>query len=418
MKINFLLTVFTTFIFFCCHDKVAKQPEANLTQIEEKKDSIPEMNLLDSEYKLRERLTDSVLKIMTPNVPTMNLNKLNRPFYKHMVGVFNGDSAILNLNFAHLTYDGKWAFAGTVFIPSKVRAYEVWGVKSDTAKFLDFYVSDKAEANFDNLFTMLGSFGDKNVLKGLILDNKTLIQGVFEFQETNTEGVTQFDLSECFVNKPYIDTKKLLKEDRKMSIVYTSSLPIAKPANKKDVLFFLNNHLKLNSNCEIHCDSFIIEGTKAIDVALKDLEEDEHLRNSEYSVVARNSIYWNNDDLVVIFKLFWSNTELDTYGGAGVSFETYDIKRKRKLTEKEVFKKSYDEEKFAEAIDNYFNLEARYDDKGKRELLLNMSNGFTSKGFYMVGKGNHGWYVSPVFIPYKVVEPFLRDDFKNQYWKK
>ncbi len=36
----------------------------------------------------------------------------------------------------------------------------------------------------------------------------------------------------------------------------------------------------------------------------------------------------------------------------------------------------------------------------------------------MVGKGNHGWYVSSVFIPYQVVEPFLRDDFKKEYWKK
>jgi hypothetical protein len=255
-------------------------------------------------------------------------------------------------------------------------------------------------------------------LKCLTLDKKNLKQGVFEFKEANSEGGAQFDLTECFINKPYMDTKKLLKEDKKMNIIYTASLPIAQPSNKKEVLDFLKNHLKVNSNCTAQCDSFVIEGTKAIDAALKDLEEDEHLRNSEYSVVSRNSIYWNNDDLVVIFKLYWANTELDTYGGAGVKFETYDLKRKRKLTDRDVFKKGYNEQEFAKKVLEFYHFDEEPDEDGKVRLGLQMSNGFTSKGFYMVGKGNHGLYVSPSFVPYSVVEPFLKDDYKNQYWKK
>lgn len=416
MKINALLTVFIALCSFCCHDKVVKQFEMPVVKVENKNDTIPEMNLLDSEYELKERLTDSVLEIMMPSVPTMNLAKLNRPFYKYMRGIFNGDSAILNLNFAHLTYDGHWAFMGTIFIPTKVRAYEFWGIKSDTVKFIELYVKDRAEANFDALFTIMGHFDKNQVFKGLTLDNRNLKRDSFEFKESNTEGA-YFDMTECYVLESY---KVPIENNRKFNLVYAKNLPIPKSNSNKRVYSYLKKHFKANTHCSSFCSSFMAKGSKIIKKVLEDtLEDDFSQRDTDYySLISRNSIYWNEDDLVVISKDDWNKTTLGDYGESEVNFDTYDIKRKRKLTEKDVFNAKYDEEFFAKNILNYFHWEYTRDEKGKVELGIRMSNGFTSKGFYMVGKGNPGWYVSPVFIPYKVVEPFLREDFKKEYWKQ
>lgn len=415
MKINTLLTIFITLFSFCCHDKVVRQPETAGVKIENKNDTIPEMNLLDSEYEVKKRMTDSVVKLMMPNVPTMNLAKLNKPFYKYMTGTFNGESAILNLNFAHLTYDGKWAFSGTLFFPTSMKNYEVWSSKYEEQNHINLYVTDKAEANFDNLFVMMGHFDDKNVLKGLTLNNKNLKQGIFEFKETNTEGVF-FDMTECFVRELY---KGQVEDDRKYHLVYEKSLPTPKSNKNQRTSNFLKKHFKEDANCSSFCNSFVISGSKAITKELIEALKDSFpVRNSEYLLRSMNCVYWNEDDLVVIYKGDWDMRTLGDYGENEVNFDTYDIKRKRKITEKDVFNAKYDEEFFAKNILNYFHWDYTPDEKGKVKLGLYMSKGFTSKGFYMVGKGNHGWYVSPVFIPYQVVETFLRDDFKNQYWKK
>ena len=416
MKINTLFSVFIALCSFCCYDKIVKQPETIGVKMGNKNDTIPEMNLLDSEYELKERLTDSVLEIMMPNVPTMKLEKLNRPFYKYMTGVFNGDSAILNLNFAHFTYDGNWAFMCTIFIPTKVRAYEFWGIKSDTVKFIELYVKDRAEANFDALFTILGHFDKNQAFKGITLDNRNLKRGSFEFQESNTEGA-YFDMTECYALESY---KVPIENNRKFSLVYAKSLPIPKSNNNKRVYSFLKKHFRENTHCSSFCSSFMDKGSKVIKKVLEDtLEDDFSQRDTDYySLISRNSIYWNKDDLVVISKDDWNKTTLGDYGESKVNFETYDVKRSRKITENDVFKEDYDDEKFAGAIIDFFGWDKEQDKDGKIKFTLQMPNGFTSKGFYMVGKGNHGWYVSPVFIPYKIVEPFLKDDFKTQYWKK
>jgi hypothetical protein len=416
MKILLFLISITTFIF--CHNQTVKQQQTDNSAmpIATKTDSLPDMNLLDSDYTVRERLTDSVLKTMLPNVPTMNVKMLNKAFYKYLKGTFNGKAAIMNLNFGHFDYEGKLVFSGTLYLDSEQKMYEIWGEKSDTIPFISFYVSDKAEANFDNLFILQGHIDEKKVLEGLILDTRTLKQGNFEFRESNTEGCAFFDFTECFARKKYTGKQSENDKERAYFAAYANDVPLVKVSNAPEIYGFLKQYFSPSGKCPPIADSFVNQGVKVIEKALK--REGSSLRNSVNSMIFANSIYWNQDNLVVINNFVWDNTDLMSYGGAGVEFSTYDLKRKRKLTEKDVFKDDYDDEPFAKAIYAHFEWEEETNDKGKVEIRMNNTNGYTSKGFYMVGKGNHGWYVSPVFIPYAVVEPFLRDDFKKEYWKK
>jgi hypothetical protein len=118
----------------------------------------------------------------------------------------------------------------------------------------------------------------------------------------------------------------------------------------------------------------------------------------------------------------YAETEIYSYGGQGVEFATYDLKKKRVLSQKEVFKPNYDEDAFARAI--YKHLDWTIDkedlDKGGQLSLGShqISDGFTSKGFYLIGNGNHGYHLSDKFVAYEAVEAFLRDDFKQNYWKR
>lgn len=207
-----------------------------------------------------------------------------------------------------------------------------------------------------------------------------------------------------------------MEDGREYWVAYVDAKPIPLKMNKPDVYKFLSSQLKTNENCASFCDSFAHYGIKTI----KEMIETEgQLRNSAYSILHKNNVYWNDDNLLVLRKYEVENTALTTYGDESVEFETYDLRKKRLLTDKDVFKETQKEnELFDKSICDYFGWDYLYNKADKIELRLHSTNGFTSKGFYMVGKGNHGWYVSPVFIPYKVVESFLRDDFKNQYWKK
>lgn len=416
MKINTLLTISITLFFFCCHDKIVKQTETAGVKMGNKNDTIPEMNLLDSEYELKERLTDSVLNILFSQITPKDEKYLNKPFYKSMKGIFNGEPAILNLNFGHLWQNGEWAFEGNLYLEKQQKAYDIEGYQSEKRKYIYFGLIDAA-INYKELFMMFGHFDHQNqVLKGATLNLKNLKQDVFEFTENHTEGVV-LDLSECYIRKKYLykGEAKVWEDGTEYWVAHVNTMPMPLNENNPATYDFLKNKLKLNDSCTIICNSFAEKGLKTIKTTI---ETEGQLRNNSYSVLSKNNVYWNDDGLLVIRHHSVENTALTTWGDEELDFETYDLKAKRKLTEDDVFKKDYDEEKFAVALDDYFHWGEQYDKEGKRRVGVQMSNGFTSKGFYMVGRGNHGWYISPVFIPYKVVEPFLKDDFKNQYWKK
>ena len=143
----------------------------------------------------------------------------------------------------------------------------------------------------------------------------------------------------------------------------------------------------------------------------KVFSEEEHIRNSEYSVVYRQNIVWNDDNLLVVSDFDWTNDEIVSYGEANLGFKTYDFKNNKRLTSSDIFNKRFESDDFDKAVLNYFKW------KGDK-LNCNISEGFTSKGFYIIGRGNHGWYVKPIFVPYQAVEPFLKEDFKKEYWKR
>ena len=420
MKINALLTVFIALCSFCCHDKVVKQSEMPVVKVENKNDTIPAMNLLDSEYELKERLTDSVLEIMFSRITHQEITNLNTPFYKCMKGSFNGEPAVMNLNFGHLWQNGEWAFEGSLYLEKQQKTYDISGYSSKKYKCFFFNLTNTAENWIYPAYYLLGTFGEKNqTLNGQILDCKNLKQGVFDFKETNTE---EADLSsnECFVRKKYVykGKSKVWEDGREYWVAYVDAMPIALKTNKPDAYVFLKNKLKINGNCASFCEKFV---NKGINTIKKTIETEGQLRNSAYSILHKNMVYWNDDDLLVLSKYEVENTALTTYGDESVEFETYDLRKKRLLTDEDVFKmnnKEGENELFDKSIYDYFGWDYHYNEANKIELRLQQTNGFTSKGFYMVGKGNHGWYVSPVFIPYKVVEPFLREDFKKEYWKQ
>jgi hypothetical protein len=100
----------------------------------------------------------------------------------------------------------------------------------------------------------------------------------------------------------------------------------------------------------------------------------------------------------------------------GLHFKTYNTKNKKRMYWSDIFKIK----EFGDERDNMGKIILKYLewDKDNDDLNANISEGFTSKGFYLSAPGNHGFYITPVFIPYQVVESFLKDDFKNQYWKR
>jgi hypothetical protein len=404
MTFTLFLTAATALIF--CQNPTVKQVSADKTTISiaVKKDSLPEMNLLDSDYTVRERMTDSALQAILPNVPTMNVRTLNKAFYKYFKGSFNGEPAIVNLNFGHLTYEGGWAFEGTLYLNSKQKSYEIWGEKSDTASSLRLNLSDKTEADLEALFTLLGHFDDRKFFKGFTLDSKTLKQGSFEFKEVNTDGGAFFDFTECYARKKYTGKQTEEDKEREYFAAYVNDVPLAKVTNTPEVYDFLKQYFNSSGGCSFTADSFVNQGVKTIGKMLK--KEGGRLRNSVYSFIFRTTIYWNQDNLVVVNNDVWDNTELISYGHSGLSFSTFDLKKRRKLTEKDVFIDNYDDEPFAKAIYAYFEWEEETNSDGKVEIKMNNTNGYTSKGFYMVGKGNHGWYVSPVSSLTKLLNLF------------
>jgi hypothetical protein len=419
MKINTLLTISIALFSFCCHDKVVKQHETAGVKMGNKNDTIPEMNLLDSEYELKNRLTDSVLEIMFSRITPKDEKDLNKPFYKSMKGTFNGEPAILNLNYGHLWENGEWAFEGNLFLEKQQKAYDIKGYQSEKLKYIYFGLIDASISFHEELFMMFGHFDNQNQgLKGTTLNFKNLKQDVFEFTENHTVGVV-LDLNECYIRKKYLykGVKKVWEDGREYWVANVNTMPMPLKENKQATYNFLINKLKLNDSCAIICNSFAEKGIRTIK---ETIETEGQLRNSSYSVLSKNNVYWNDDGLLVIRHHSVENTALTTWGDEELGFETYDLKKKRLLTDSDVFKeaeKKSRKEQFDKSIYDYFCWDYYYTND-KIALRLHETNGFTSKGFYMVGIGNHGWYVSPVFIPYKAVEPFLRDDFKTQYWKK
>lgn len=80
MKILSFLVSISTFIL--CQNQTVKQQQTDNSAmpIATKTDSLLDMNLLYSDYTVRECTTNSVLKTMLPNVPAMDVKMLNKAF--------------------------------------------------------------------------------------------------------------------------------------------------------------------------------------------------------------------------------------------------------------------------------------------------------------------------------------------------
>jgi hypothetical protein len=165
------------------------------------------------------------------------------------------------------------------------------------------------------------------------------------------------------------------------------------------------------------------KGIKEMEAVLK---LGEGIRNSYYYELEQRLVNWNQDDLLVLYLYNEDETRIQIRGWKNRDFITYDLKEKRELTIKDVFKPNYDEDAFARAIYKYFDDKycdwkikgSNLDLNRKLKFRGHLSNGFTSKGFYLLRNGNHGHQITDGFVTYEVVEAFLRDDFKQKYWKK
>lgn len=378
-------------------------------------DSLPVTTRLDS-YKVQELRNEAAFKEMKQKMlPMKQFN--DQPFYQYLKGTFRGEKGILNLSFAHFAEDGSAAFQGSLFIDAFHKSYEIEGKLDEDQQYFLWYVAENAVASEHSpLFLMLGRWDEKTGFNGYTLDCGTWKQSPFEFQVHPPATGVFLDLEECFARKKYRASRTQLQASREYSIVYNETIPIPQTRNTADIHSFLKSFLGKRNPCKTNGDSFTVKGLEEIKATLA---AGEAIRNRNYSKIQRNCIYWNEDSLLTVYHLDFEDMALMTYGMGQIEFTTYDLKRQKKMTEADVFQAHYDEKAFAQTVCSYLKRgEGCQDDQGKLSLSLWKSDGYTSKGFYMVGTGNHGDYRSPIFIPYEVVESFLRADFKHQYWKK
>jgi hypothetical protein len=395
----FTLILSVTFIF--CKNSKKEQTQSSII-VADKIETAKTLDFSQLDYEIQEKMIDSAWQSIMAQVPSMNVKTLNKPFYKHMVGSFNGHKAVLNLSFGHFTYDGEWATEGALYDYVDNVTYKEFSTGFDTLNYLVLHIDDK----INNSYEIRGALIE-NTFKGIALNSNTLQHFPVEFVTQNTEGVVDLDIYECF-NKELYTGIKPSEDDRDFYTIYSHYNPLAKPTNKSDIAQFLNDNLRIEEDCAEKCAIVKKEGDAFMNKIFK---EETNSRNSEYSIIENNLAVWNDDNLLVISKFDWGNTDLLSYGGAGLWFDTYDYINKKKLTSSDAFLGDYNQNKnLDKAILSFLGFE-----EGKS---LDFSDGFTSKGFYVIGSGNHGWRVTPFFIPYHIVEPFLKEDFKKQYWKK
>ena len=396
-----LFTLILSISFIFCKNSKKEQAQS-ATIVEEKAQVTNTLDISTLDYEIQEKMIDSAWQSIAAQVPKMNIKSLNKPFYKHMVGTFNGHKAVLNLSFGHFTYDGEWATDGSMYDYVENIAYTEFSRDFDTLDYLPLYFDDKTKHSYQ----IRGALSN-NTFKGIALNTNTLQYFHVEFEAKNTEGGVDLDIEECFKKSAYTGVKPS-EDDRDFYTIYMHYNPLAKATNKPDIAQFLNDSLRMQEDCETKCATVKKEGDTFMNKIFKD---ETNSRTSEYSIIENNLVVWNDDNLLVISKFDWGNTDLLSYGGAGLWFETYDYLNKKKLKPQDAFIGDYEQNKtLDQAILTFLGLE-----EGKS---LDFSDGFTSKGFYVIGSGNHGWRVTPNFIPYHIVNKFLKDDFKKQYWKK
>jgi hypothetical protein len=414
LKIIFLLSI------GACNDKPAPIPTSiPQSQTALKKDTVTPTNLLRAEHGVQQRYWETAAQTIKPKVSEFDTKSLKSAFYRHMKGQFNGKTSTLHLHFGHFQGDGDWAFTGNLYVDSLKKAYEIWGYLDNNRIYLSGH--DKSQALRTAVWTGFAAFDAQQHLKGVFFQNQDLQEGTFDFQEVPVanSGIA-LTFEECYA-KRMCDKRYQAKDDEShYSVIWMHHAWRA--ANPKDD--FLDEHLHKTSDCAKDTQSFLktalFKMEKAMKAALKN--PDESIRNDAYFELQRATIDWNQDDLLVMRHYDCAQTAIYSYGGQDVKFATYDLKQKRVLTQKEVFKPDYDEDAFARAIYKHLDWSIDKDDLDQDgDLSLGeheISDGFTSKGFYLIGTGNHGYHLSDKFVAYEAVEPFLRDDFKRTYWKR
>lgn len=404
-------------LFFLCAVSCYQDNTHTATKNNDKNDSLKAstnsrldslyINLADSSYEVRQSMIEKAWQTLMPQVPKMNVKSLNSPFYMRMEGFFNGHPAILNLSFGHFAYDGDWVLEGTLYDYAENIMYKGWTRTSDTLSYMPFSIED----NITNQeFEFRGGLKG-NIFSGIALNCSTLQHTTFEFKEKYNDSSYSYDISECYMNIPYTGAPPREQPDRAFSIILAHSNTVMKPENKANIYHFLKDSLKHNSDCNTIWNDFKKRANSELSETFKN---EGFARNSEYSSVIKKNIVWNDDNLLVLNKYFWDNTAIISYGDQDLAFITYDLSNQKQLHWSEVFKMEVlnpDHNRMEKAILEYLEWE-------KDDLNANISEGFTSKGFYIVAPGNHGYYIRPIFIPYEVVSDFLKDDFKKRYWKK